>query len=218
MGTMNIKVVIHIIMLILLTLAVGCGSGSDSGSNQGQDFSDILKKNFAVSDSSTFEINNFAGGIDLVTGDAGFIQVLATKRALRAADLGKIEVEMTELGNGVKVVTSSPADVRNISVDLEITVPPDAWLEIKNGAGGISYEGSAQGECHFTTGAGTITLKLPADTNVDVYLAVGAGSVQVDFPVDGQVSENIVEGSIGTGGIGRIEARVGAGKINLIRK
>jgi hypothetical protein len=66
------------------------------------------------------------------------------------------------------------------------------------------------------TGAGIITLRLPADVNVEIYLSVAAGTVRVDFPVVGQVNEHVVDGVIGTGADGRIVAQVGSGRIIVI--
>ena len=120
--------------------------------------------------------------------------------------------------DNVRITTANPSSLQQASVDLEITVPPDMRPSVQNGAGSVLYQGPAAGECIFSTGAGSITLKLPADVNVEVYLSVGAGSITVDFPVDGQVSTHVVEGTIGTGADGSVDARVGAGTIAVQRQ
>jgi hypothetical protein len=125
---------------------------------------------------------------------------------------------MVETQNGVRVTTANPSGLDHVSVDLEITVPRDTRPTIQIGAGTVSYEGDAEGESRFATGAGTIHLKLPDDVNVQVRLQVGAGSIRVDFPVKGQVSDNVVNGIIGSGADGRIEAQVGAGAIVVSRQ
>jgi hypothetical protein len=80
------------------------------------------------------------------------------------------------------------------------------------------YEGRGEGQCRFTMAAGTITLKLPTDLNAEIYLSVGAGSIRMDFPVTGQVGDDLIDGIIGTGADGRIEVRVAAGSIIVMRQ
>ena len=49
--------------------------------------------------------------------------------------------------------------------------------------------------------------------NVEVLLTVGAGTITIAFPVVGLVEEQRIDGIIGTGVDGRIEASVAAGEI-----
>lgn len=208
--------VISSVALFLLILALGCGDNSTSVSSQR--YSELSDSSFAVGDSSVLEVDNFAGSVDVLPGNPGVVRVVAKKWAGDAGDLDQIEVEMIAVQNGVRVTTANPSALSNVSVDLEITVPPDTRPTLINGAGKTSYVGRAEGVSRFALGAGSITLKLPADVNVEVYLSIGAGSIDVDFLVDGQVSEHIVDGIIGTGADGRIEAQVGAGAIIVIRQ
>ena len=88
---------------------------------------------------------------------------------------------------------------------------------LDTGAGSIRYQGTPQGECRFETGAGSITLTLPADLNVQVDLETGTGEIDVDFAVDGTVTRRDVQGVIGSGAQGTIYARTGAGNIDVVR-
>jgi hypothetical protein len=204
--------------LALLWLISAPGCGDDSTSVSSQRYSERSDSSFAVGDSSVLEVNNFAGNVDVLPGNPGEVRVVVEKWAGRPGDLGRIEVEMVKLQSGVRIATTNPSDLGNVSVDLEITVPPDTRPMLQDGAGGISYRGRAEGECRFAVAAGSITLELPADVNVEVHLSVGAGTIHVDFPVDGQVSDHVIDGIIGTGADGRIEAQVGAGRIIVIRQ
>jgi DUF4097 and DUF4098 domain-containing protein YvlB len=91
-------------------------------------------------------------------------------------------------------------------------------VRINTGAGNIRFQGTPQGECRFETGAGNIRLTLPADVNVRVDLNTGMGNIDVDFPVDGQVNRRDVQGVIGSGAQGTIEAHTGTGNIDVIRR
>jgi len=209
--------VISGVALLSVVPVLACGGGG-SGSDSSQTFSERSDRSFAVSDASLLEVSNFAGEVTVLQGSAGEVAVVAEKRAGRAEDLDQIEVEMVGLQNGVSVSTTTPPGLQQVSVDLEVTAPPDARPVVAVAAGDISYEGRGEGQCRFTTAAGTVTLRLPADVNAEVYLSVGAGTIRVDFPVTGQVGDHLVDGIIGTGADGRIEVRVAAGKIIVMRQ
>jgi len=179
-------------------------------------YSERSDSSFAVADSSVLEINDFAGNVTVAPGNPGVIHIVAEKWASRRADLDEIQVEMTELPNGVRVGATNPSGLSRVSVDVEAATPTDTRPIIQTAAGNIAYEGQGEGECSFATAAGSITLKLPADVNVEVHLSVGAGTIEVGFPVVGQVGEHAVDGTIGTGADGRIVAHVGSGKIVVI--
>jgi hypothetical protein len=89
---------------------------------------------------------------------------------------------------------------------------------LDTGAGSIRYQGTPQGECRFETRAGSITLTLPVDLNVQVDLEARTGDIDVDFSVDGQVTRREVQGVIGSGAQGTIYAHSGAGNIDVVRR
>lgn len=92
-------------------------------------------------------------------------------------------------------------------------------IRLNTGAGNIDYEGTPGADCRFDTGAGNITLRLPADVDVEVNLDTGVGNVSLGgFDVDGTVTRGRVDGVIGTGTQGSIRADTGAGNINLVRR
>ena len=88
-------------------------------------------------------------------------------------------------------------------------------MELGTGAGSVTYEGTPSGRCRFETGAGEITLRLPANPNVRVDLGTGLGTVSVRYDVDGQTSPRNVEGVIGDGSQGSIYAHTGVGTVSV---
>jgi hypothetical protein len=211
---MNLSRVMWTVAILLFVSALGCSEDSTSVSIP--KYSELSDSSFAVGDSSVLEINNFAGRVDVMPGAANVVHVEVEKWAGRKQDLDAITVEMVELQNGVRVVTDNPSGLKQLSVDVEVTVPMDTRPTLQLAAGDMVYEGRAEGQCSFSTIAGTITLKLPADVNVEVLLTVAAGAIRVDFPVVGQVDDHMVDGVIGTGADGRIVAQVAAGNIYVI--
>ena len=90
-------------------------------------------------------------------------------------------------------------------------------MQLGTGAGSVRYEGTPSGTCRFETGAGDITLRLPANPNVRVDLGTGLGSIHMGYDVDGQTSARDVEGVIGDGDQGTIYAHTGVGSISVRR-
>jgi hypothetical protein len=208
-----VRVVLSISFLLFLS-AHGCSDDSTSVSTP--KYSERSDSTFAVGDSSALEIGNFAGKVTVKPANPGFVHVIAEKWAGRIGDLDAIQIEMIELQNGVSISTENPSGLNNVSVDIQATVPIDTRPTVQAGAGEIDYTGQGEGECFFATGAGSITIRLPANVNIEVHLSVGAGTISVDFPIAGTVSKHIVDGIIGTGEDGKIVAQVGSGKIVII--
>jgi DUF4097 and DUF4098 domain-containing protein YvlB len=91
-----------------------------------------------------------------------------------------------------------------------------APIRMDTGAGELEYEGDPEGECTFQNGAGNIVIRLPGDVNAEVELTVGIGNINLEgFDVDGEVSNQEVDGTIGTGEGATIDAHTGAGTIRL---
>ena len=168
------------------------------------------------SDLSDLRVSNFAGTVIVRQGSAGVINIVAIKRAARAEDLDQLDVQMVVLQNGVEVSATNSLQLTQVSVDFEITAPLDVQPVIEVAAGSIDYEGSGIGQNSFTVAAGSVAVRLPADVNVEVLLTVGAGTISIGFPVVGLVEDQRIDGIIGTGVDGRIEASVAAGEIMVI--
>ena len=201
---------------VVFLVIVLSGCGDDSTSTPVQGFSERLEESFTVADLSALNVSNFAGEAIVRQGSAGVINVVATKRAARAEDLDQIDVQMLALQNGVEVSATNPLQLTQVSVDFEIKAPLDVQPTIQVAAGSIDYEGSGIGLSSLTTAAGSVTVRLPADVNVEVLLTVGAGTISVGFPVVGLVEDQRIDGIIGTGVDGRIEVSVAAGEIVVI--
>ena len=197
--------------LTLVMFLSACGDDSTSTPVPG--FSQRLEESFTVGDLSDLRVNNFAGTVIVRQGSAGVINVVATKRAAREEDLDQLDVLMVSLPNGVEVSAINSLQLTQVSVDFEITTPLDVQPVIQVAAGSIDYEGSGVGQSSFTIAAGSVNITLPANVNVEVLLTVAAGTINIGFPVVGVVEDQRIEGTIGTGLDGRIEASVGAGEI-----
>ena len=207
----HFRIFVFVISFMLLICA--CDEKSTSPK-----YSDVEDRSFEVGESPTLVIESFVGNITISSGEVGTIRVISTKRDARESDLAKIALEIIEIESALRVTAENPSQIKDVSVDFEITVPLRATMNVGVGVGDIDYEGHPQGICHFNAGVGSITLRLPADVNVKVDLATGVGSIDVDFPVEGHMSNRSVGGTIGAGNEGEIHAHTGVGDIDLVRQ
>jgi len=180
-----------------------------------QTYTEVIERSFTVGDSSTLTLANFVGNITIRPGRAGTIRVAATKKAANQSELAQINVEMTMQGGSLNIKSDNPSNLENVSVDFNITIPLGTQVDLNTGVGNIDYKRRPSGINRFITGVGSITLTLPADINIRVDLETGVGSINVDFTVVGNVSNQRITGTIGSGQEGRIRARTGVGDIIL---
>jgi len=210
---------------------------------------------FTVGQAPTLEVESFAGDVVVRSGESGEMRIIITKKAMNSNALNRINVNLREDDDGVRVRASHPGVNTNMSIDFEILVPADARLDLDTsagnvqvddvrgeisahtgagnvrvqgaaapvaldtGAGDVDYQGEPRGECAFSTGAGNVTLHLPADVDVEVRLDTGIGNISLDgFDVEGDVSATEVDGVIGTSEQTTIKAKTGAGNISLVRR
>jgi DUF4097 and DUF4098 domain-containing protein YvlB len=121
-----------------------------------------------------------------------------------------------DLGAGVASIrdVSGMLDVDSGAGDIDVrrsTGPVRLFL----GAGQIRYEGNPVGDCRFHTGAGNVDLRLPQELNMRLDLSTGIGSIDVDYDVAGSVRPREVQGLVGDGSGGTLDAHSGAGLIRL---
>ncbi len=138
---------------------------------------------------------------------------------------GAGSVEVSSLQSAVKVNTGAGSiDLAGVtgSIDLNtgagsVTMTNvDGPIQANTGAGSVDYAGTPSGECRFQSGAGSITLNVPANLAASVDLGSGMGTVTVNLPVSGQVTKREVQGTIGGGGPTTIYAHTGTGSVDLI--
>jgi hypothetical protein len=196
-------------------MACGSDTTTEPTGDSSRKYSEIEEDSFSVGESSSLVVESFVGNVTVRPGADGNIQLVATKWAAHQDDLTSVIVEMTKLSGSVKIKTDKPANIENVSVDIEITAPSGMNIDIDLGVGNIDYVNRPGGGCFFNTGVGSIKLGLPADINVIVDLVTGVGSINIDFNVEGEVTQKTVNGTIGDGDEGEIRARTGVGDIEM---
>jgi len=172
-----------------------------------------VEQTFDVGDAPSLEIDNFAGNVTVRAGESGTIRVVATKKGSGTARLEQIRVTMTERDGGVKIETRNPSSFGNASVQIEITAPADADVDLHTGAGSVDVRGFT-GRVEADSGAGKIDIR---DVTGEIVAKSNAGSMEVRGAI-GPVRLDSGAGSITYQGTPQGDCRFesGAGSITLV--
>ncbi len=171
---------------------------------------------FTVGDGARLEVQNRAGNVSVAKGAAGQMRVVVTKRArglmggATEADLERLQVEVTQSGDTVRVITGRGVDTslfKHITVDLDITVPATVDLDLRLNAGntrvhditcGLRAEMNAgnvdligvtiRGASQLTLNAGNLTLRGTLAEGATLETQVNAGNARFAFPADAGIA------------------------------
>ncbi len=203
------------VILAAMVFVVGCGDDNGPAGALDMAFSDTLKGTFSVDFGPVIDVDIFIGTVIVTPGTTEQVIVTAKKWAASEADLDKVVVVMRKVPGGVIISATNPANVQNVQVDFVITTPEIANWDVSMGLGNIDYTGRPMGQCGFSTGVGSVKLKLPQDINAVVNLSTGVGTVSLGFSIDGQVSSSSAIGTIGNGKEAVIAASASAGTVTV---
>jgi len=175
----NVWIILAVIVVVLCCCVLAVAATGAWFTTQSLDWTGATRlqrseEAFAVGETPSLAIDNFAGNVTVRSGESGLIQVVATKNARRESDLARIEVQMSEQDGGLLIKTKKPSSLNSASVDLEITAPAGTALDANNGAGNVEI-GDISGKIDAHTGAGDIDVRGAAATT---RLDTGAGSLR----------------------------------------
>lgn len=150
----------------------------------GQDREERISRRIQLGDGGELSLSNISGDIR-VTGNSGSELVIeAVKRLHGGADrdlLADVEVEISEMGNRVRIETHYPRgrhrghDRGGVSVDYEITLPRGAEVELSSVSGDITLA-SVEGASRVQTVSGSVEAR-------DIANLVTAKSVSGDVDI-----------------------------------
>lgn len=187
------------------------------------------------------ELQNLAGTVSIVPGDGEFVirarvsaesDALAGEVSLRTSERGGVREVVVEYPQGVSRLRYDGEEFRRINtsvtyqgrkiqvsssrgeqlrVDLEIFVPADAALRIRNGVGPVSAE-RVRGELSISARAGGIRV---LDGLGRLRAESGSGGIAIEG-YRGDVVADTGSGRIGIENVlGRVEADTGSGSVSL---
>jgi Putative adhesin len=177
-----------------------------------------FEKTFSVSGPVDLEVQTRSGDIIVRSGPAGSVsirgKIFVGDRwfgGSRQADVAGIEQHppVRQDGNSVHI---DYVNVRDISVDYEITVPADTTLRAHTGSGDQTIEG-LRGSADLQSGSGDMKLSRLAG---EIRLQTGSGNVQareIAGPVRGGAGSGDIE--VEETGAGDIDLHTGSGNITV---
>lgn len=183
------------------------------------------------------QVLTHSGDIVVRGGDSGLVKIHATIHVSNnwlASGSHKDEVQRLEENppihqdsNNIRI---EYADVHNISVDYEITVPVDTELRSHTGSGDQTVSGlkgrfelesgsgdlrldRLSGEMHFHTGSGNIRAN---GLSGPIYARAGSGDLEFEESGTGDADIETGSGNISLKGLaGGLSAQAGSGDINI---
>jgi hypothetical protein len=194
------------ILLLVLAVLLGLGllfsqvgAAGSSSSNQ--------TRTFAVSGIPKLVVHDGSGTVHIHTGAGNAVTVQATKHATGfGANTNNIDVNYSQHGNEVDVSVNQSFNFLSINnVDLDVTLPTNANMQVETGSGDVEATG-VNGQAALETGSGDITT---TDVSGQVSLKTGSGTISTDG-LNGQVTI--------TTGSGDVEVKRGALSGNSLLK
>ncbi len=171
-------------------------------------------------------IDNYNGAIEIATGDAGRVEAAATLFAPAGEEATLDSLDFVFSADATQVRGASqwvdgaqPAS--GAGIDLKLTVPAGANLEVRNGAGSIRYAGTpGASTLTLATGSGDIALSLPAAIAFRVDAQAAIGSIDTNYPLAASRTSTgaTLQGMMGDNPALAIDVATGNGTISLERQ
>lgn len=212
-----------------------------------------IEKTFEVGTPATLVVDVNVGDVVIRAGDGDKVRIYAVKHAWggdrqQAEEyLGDFKVQIRQRTTGeVEIEAQAPRKLppvrRAPMVDLEITVPREAKLDVVVNVGQLEVTGVRgtfdlrasvgdvslrdvrfEADSQIVNGVGSIELRLPEDSVFAFSAESNVGSVSVGFPIRNEHSEDRLVGESIEGEIGRsptvyVELRTNTGDIRIRRE
>ena len=196
-------------VLIVLLASVAAFASNPQGT---------FEKTFQVSGPVELEVLTRSGDITVRNGPAGSVFI---RGKIYVGDhwlFGRRQGDVTEIqqhpplrqeGNSIHV---DYVNVHDISVDYEISVPPDTTVRTRSGSGDQTIEGT-RGNADLQSGSGDLRL---ANLTGEIRLQTGSGNVRahdISGPVRGGAGSGDIQ--IDETGSGDIDLHTGSGNITV---
>jgi hypothetical protein len=215
----NVWIIVAVVVVLLccVVAAVAAGAAAVLGwFGTRVSVVETREMSFEVGAGPTLVIDNFAGNIRIQSGSEGIISALAHLRGGGSANVERISVEPSQEGDTVRIRTRRPSgQFSNLAVDLEITVPQGTRIDLTNGAGDVSIDGT-EGEIVAHTGAGNVAV---SGSEGQVRLDTGAGNVDYSGQPQGTSTFGTGAGniqiSLPAGFAGSVDLETGIGSVDI---
>jgi hypothetical protein len=223
-----------IILAVIIFSLISGGSrfGNSFGNGPGFDHNSMNPKpiaaqtyNYTVNGTATIVINDPNGNVTVTESPSktSTVSIQAVPDNSPFGNSNDIQPNISQQGNSI---TANVQDGQQGSVDLNVTVPENANLNLTTDTGTINFDGtfSTTGTNHFQTTNGDITLTVPSSSTFHLDASTNSGVINSDFPnVNGQntgsgQSVNGVVGGSSQSQIPNVVIKSDSGNITLNQK
>lgn len=172
-------------------------------------------RTFQVAEHARLIVLNGAGRLNIRRGEEGMIGVIAVKKASGfGIDPARMQIDFNQHGDTLQIFTHVSWNFLQFglrSIDFEITVPPSCDIQLENGSGRISAQGTA-GDILLHTGSGSIEAN---DLQGQIGIKTGSGGIRLGN-LQGKVLVTTGSGGIEANDLqGQIAMKTGSGGIRL---
>lgn len=175
-----------------------------------------FQRTFQVTGAVDLEVLTHSGDITVHSGLAGTVSISGKIHVGDSWFSGGKQAEVSELeknppirqtGNSIRI---DYHNVRNISIDYDITVPPDTSVRTHSGSGDQTIEGL---RAHLDLESGSGDMRL-SDVNGDIHVHTGSGNVDAT-EISGPFTAEAGSGDIRVDAKGSGDVRVHTGSGNM---
>jgi hypothetical protein len=138
---------------------------------------------YKVNGTATIVINDPNGNVTVTESpsNTSTVSIQAVQDNGPFGNSNDIQPNISQQGNSI---TANVQNGQQGSVDLNITMPENANLNLSTDSGNINFDGtlSTTGTNHFQTNNGDITLTVPSSSTFHLDASTNSGSINSDFP------------------------------------
>jgi hypothetical protein len=206
----------------------GDGNGPDYGHNpiNPKPFA-AQTYNYTVNGQASIVINDPNGNVTVTESpsNTSSVSIQTVQDNGPFGNSNGIQPNISRQGNSI---TANVQDSQQGSIDLNVTVPENANLNLTTDSGNINFDGTfaTSGLNHFQTTSGNITLVVPSSSEFHLDASTSSGSINSDFsnlkvPNNTSGSGQSVNGVVGgssQGQIPNVVIKSDSGDINLNQK
>ena len=166
-------IIIAIIIISLMSGGFGSRGGFGSDHNRFGDAPPIEKpQDFRVKGQPTVVINDAGGAIQVTVGPTNFdVMIQPVNNNNFFSNPNDIQQNISQDGNTINANMQRP-------VDLQVTVPQDAILQLTTDSGNINVTG-VDGPMTLTTNSGSVDLTLPSNSPFHIDASTNSGSIDI---------------------------------------
>jgi hypothetical protein len=205
----------------------GMGPGFEHAAPSTQKQAVAQNYDYKVNGTATIVINDPNGNVTVTesSSNTSTVSIQTVQDNGPFGNANDIQPNISQQGNSI---TANVQDGQQGSVDINVTVPGNANLNLTTGSGNINFDGtfSTTGTNHFQTTHGDITLTVPASSTFHLDASTTSGEINSDFPnVNGKnitsgsgQSVNVVVGGSSHSEIPNVVIQSDSGNITLSQK